>query len=235
MFSVLWPLASRLKQLAADRYGVRVSGGTQAALTALAALPGLRPGSPQAPQGLRALWNTLFSYEVPVGLRVRALWPVFGKGTPEEKAADLRPWQREGLCFSLLQVLLLLGVGTLLALPLHLQRQGFLDDVATRVVYLVIAGGLYAPFTLYTLRIAYATFLAPGEGAPRRHLPIWALVVPAVVFGASVAVTRTLALGPALVELAMAVSAGFLLAGFVAGEIDALRRGQVGAEESSSA
>lgn len=225
MFSVLWPLASRLKQLAADRYAARLTGNTEAALTALTALPRLTPGLPPEPRGWRDLWRALFSYEVPVGVRVRSLSLVLAKGSSGERGAGLGPWPREGLRFSLLQVLLLLGVAGLVALPLYLEGRGFLDQVAVQISYLVIAVVLYAPFTLYTLRIVYHTFLAPGEGAPPRRLPVWAVAVPLGVFAVAVTVTWGFDLSPKLVEVAMAVSAGFLLAGLVAGEIEALRRG----------
>jgi Zn-dependent protease with chaperone function len=226
-FSVIWPLASRLKQLAADRYAARLTGDRGAALAALAKLPSLTPGVPPAPRGWRALARVLFSYEVPLGLRLLALWPVAPRTTGRPKSPELAAWRREGVRFLLLQVLLLLAVGALLIVPMSLYRRGILDEWAARALYLVIVVILYAPFTVYTLRIIYYTFLAPGEGAPRRRLPGWALA-PALLL---------LALGTVawvggwsdwlLVELAMAVWAGLLAAGLVAGEIQVFRRGAV--------
>lgn len=231
-FSVLWPLASRLKQLAADRYAARLTGEPAAALGALDKLPALTPGSAREPRGWRALWRSLFTYQVPVGLRVRSLWRVLPRGAREDGVAGLEPWRREGLRFALLQLLLVAAVAVLVAGPWYLQRRGLLDVVAANLLYLAIAVVLYAPFTLYTLRIIYHTFLAPGEGAPRRRLPLWAWAPAALVAGAALVVWLGELQSPFVVEVAMAVWAGFLAAGLVAGEIDALRRGQVKTEQA---
>lgn len=229
-FSTLWPLASRLKQLAADRYAARLTGEPEAALTALVKLPLLTPGAAREPRGWRALCRALFTYEVPVGLRVRSLWGALRRAEREAEAAEAEPWRAEGLRFLLLEVLLVAAVAGLVLGPWYLRRRGLLDLVAADLLYLAIAGVLYTPFTLYTLRIIYHTFLAPGEGSAERRLPWWALAPAALVAGAALVVRLAELQSPFLVEVAMAVWAGFLLAGLVAGEIDALRRGQVRVE-----
>jgi hypothetical protein len=229
MFSVLWPLASRLKQLAADRYAVRLTQDRRSALDALLRLPALWPqgqlsGAGPGPAGWRTLALTLFRYEVPLGLRVQSLR--LAKTVPRTPGGEVRRWSREGLRFAFLQVLLLLGViGVLLVLG-FLEWRGVLDEFLRDVLYLGLGGLLYIPCTLYTLDIIYRTFLAPGEGAPRRRLPIWAVGLTVAAFALALAATWLLALKePRLVEAAMAASAGFLLAGLAAGEIEAVSRG----------
>jgi len=223
-FSILWPLASRLKQLAADRYAARLTREAGAALTALSQLPALIPGVPAQPRGWRALFRLLFTYEVPVGLRVHSLCLAFRRSLEKTQVTTARAWRREGVRFWLLQVLLVLGVSGLVALPSYLRDRQIVSPVLVRGIYLVLAVALYAPFTAYTLTFAYQAFLAPGEGAPVRRLPAWSVVAPLVVFLASVLVTMVAGLDPGLIILALAASAGLLGAGLAAGEVEALRR-----------
>jgi hypothetical protein len=230
MFSVLWPLASRLKQLAADRYAVRLTRDPRSALDALLRLPDLWPqgqlsGAGPGPAGWRTLALTLFRYEVPLGLRVQSLR--FARVVPRGGEEQVRRWSKEGLGFTFLQVLLLLGVIGVLLVPGFLERRGLVDEFLRDVLYLALGGLLYVPCTLCTLDLIYRTFLAPGdEGAPRRRLPIWAVGLTVAAFALALAATWLLALKePRLVEAAMAASAGFLLAGLVAGEIEAISRG----------
>jgi len=113
-----------------------------------------------------------------------------------------------------------------LVVPISLYHRGVLDELATRALYLIIVVMLYVPFTIYTLRIIYHTFLAPGEGAPRRRLPVWALASVGLVLVSGLIVWLTKS-GLLLVEVAMAAWAGLLAAGLLAGEIEAFRRGSV--------
>jgi hypothetical protein len=229
MFSVLWPVASRLKRLAADRYAVRLTQDPRAALQALVKLPAVWPKSSLSRGGpgrtsWGALARTLFRYEVPLGLRVRSLRP--GKVFLLTAEEDARAWSKEGLRFAFLQVLLLVGIIGVLLVPWCLERRGVVGESVRDVIYLALGGLLYIPCTLYTLGIIYWTFLAPSEGAPRRRLPGWAVVLTAAAFALALAGTWALKLNhPRLVEAAMAASAGFLLAGLVAGETEAVSRG----------
>jgi hypothetical protein len=229
MFSVLWPLASRLKQLAADRYAVRLTRDPRSALDALLRLPDLCPqgqlsGAGPGPAGWRMLVLTLFRYEVPLGLRIQSLR--LGRVVPRAAGEEVRRWSKEGLRFAFLQVVLLLGVIVVLLVPGFLERRELVDQFLRDVLYLGLGGLLYIPCTLCTLDLIYRTFLAPGEGAPRRRLPIWAVGLTVGAFALALAATWLLALQePRLVEAAMAASAGFLLAGLVAGEIEAVSRG----------
>jgi len=238
MFSVLWPVASRLKRLAADRYAVRLTQDPRAALQALVKLPAVWPKSSLSRGGpgrtsWGALARTLFRYEVPLGLRVRSLRP--GKVFLLTAEEDARAWSKEGLRFACLQVLLLVGIIGVLLVPWFLERRGLVGESVRDVIYLALGGLLYIPCTLYTLGIIYWTFLAPSEGAPRRRLPGWAVVLTAAAFALALAGTWALKLNhPRLVEAAMAASAGFLLAGLVAGETEAVSRGPTSCSAGTS-
>jgi len=224
-FSCIWPLASRLKRLVADRYAAKLTGGTEAGLSALTALPEVSATTAADPKGWSGLVKILFSHGTPLGVRLSALsLSVSGRSGPGDP--ELRFWRRETARFLLLQALLFVVVTILVLLPGWLSDGGALPSWGAEFLYLVLAGVLYAPFTWYTASFIYWNFLAPGDGAAQAPVPKWATVLPAALLASALVLTWLVGLGPVLFEVAVAASAGCLTAGLLVSEIEGYRRGR---------